>query len=96
MDVREDYNHVVGNGELEKINHWRIPDVCERANAGHTAVQVDVHLALSGAIETLLGVEGVAEWRELLIPQEGVDIVWLPEMAEDAFLFPIGISAVVD
>ena len=57
---------------------------------------MDVHLALSGAIEALLEVENVAERRKLPIPQKVVDVVWLPEMAEDAFLLPIGVSAVVD
>ena len=57
---------------------------------------MDVHLALSGAIEALLGVENVAERRKLPIPQKVVGVVWLPEMAEDAFLLPISVSAVVD
>ena len=74
MNIWEDDNHVVGNGKLVKINQFRICDACG-ANATQTAVQVDVQLALSGAIEALLGVKDVAERRELLIPQEGVDVV---------------------
>ena len=57
---------------------------------------MDVQLALSNAIKALFWVEGVAERRELLFPQERVGVVRLPKVAEDTFCFPVDVSTVID
>ena len=57
---------------------------------------MDVQLALSGAIVALFGVEHIAERRKLLLPKKGVDVVWLPEVAEDAFLLHVDVGTIVD